>query len=227
MALYKKGDNVILSTGEIMDLTLIDALDVPNKLTDQEALSIAEILCIGSELLLGETINTNASYISRELAGLGIDCYYQTTVGDNLERIKNALDIALKRADTVIITGGLGPTDDDITINAIADYFNEELILDEDSLNGIRNFFASLNRSMPESNIKQGLRPKDARPVPNPAGTAPGIILKKLINGSEKIIITFPGVPDELYAMWKTTAKDYLKQYSSGIILTKHLNTII
>lgn len=185
---------------------------------------IAEILCVGSELLLGETINTNSSYISRKLANLGIDCYYQTTVGDNFDRIKRVLDTAVKRADIIIFTGGLGPTDDDITIKAIAEYFNEELVFDEESYSKIKNFFVSLNRDMPESNSKQAFRPKNARVLPNPVGTAPGIIWEiPQENNSAKIILAFPGVPDELYGMWEETAESYLKQFSSQVLVTRHL----
>ena len=184
---------------------------------------IAEILCIGTELLLGEITNTNAAYISKRLANLGIDCYYQTTVGDNADRIKKALDIALQRSDIVIVTGGLGPTDDDITIQSIAEFFNEELILDEESVKTIKNLFKKLNREMPAANLKQALRPKGAKVIPNPAGTAPGIIWEVSRDNSKKIILTFPGVPDELYAMWENTAEKYLEQYSHEVLVTRSL----
>ncbi|MDD3014703.1 MAG: molybdopterin-binding protein, partial [Candidatus Gastranaerophilales bacterium] len=163
----------------------------------------AEILCIGTELLLGETVNTNASYISKKLASIGISCFYQTTVGDNSERIKAALDIALNRSNIIIVTGGLGPTGDDITVKSIAEYFNEDLILDEDSLSNIEKFFKSINKVMPDTNIKQAFRPKNAEVILNPVGTAPGFIWE--INDvfeTQKVILTFPGVPIELYAMW-------------------------
>lgn len=187
---------------------------------------IAEIICVGTELLLGETINTNASYLSKKLASMGIDCFYQTTVGDNPDRIKKALDIAVKRADVIVFTGGLGPTDDDLTVQTIADNFSEELIFDENSFKTIETFFKTLNRQMHPSNRKQALRPKTALVIPNPKGTAPGIIwdvADKVNNNSPKIILTFPGVPDELYAMWESTAENYLKQYTSEILITKHL----
>ena len=185
---------------------------------------IAEILCIGTELLLGEITNTNAAYISRKLAGLGIDCYYQTCVGDNAERIKLALEIALQRSDIIILTGGLGPTDDDITIQTLAEFFDESLICDENSLQEMRNFFENLNIIMSDANIKQTLRPKGAIAISNPVGTAPGIFWKisnyKKNMDLPKIIFAFPGVPDELYAMWNT-AENYLKQYSQTIQVHK------
>lgn len=190
---------------------------------------IAEILCIGTELLLGEIVNTNASYISRKLAELGIDNYYQTTVGDNAVRINKALDIALQRSDIIIATGGLGTTDDDLTIETIASFFNEELILDNESLTSIENFFKKLNRPMPKPNIKQAYRPKSARVLPNPAGTAPGIIWEipdYNKSGKKKIILIFPGVPEELYSMWEETAGKYLEQYSTEVMLTRNLRFI-
>lgn len=184
----------------------------------------AEILCIGTELLLGETVNTNASYISKKLADIGICCFYQTTVGDNTERIKEALDIALRRSDIIIVTGGLGPTGDDITVESIAEYFNEELILDEESLENIEKFFSSLNKEMTATNIKQAYRPKNAKVITNPVGTAPGFIWEiDDIFETQKVILTFPGVPVELYAMWEETAEKYLSKFSSGIILARSL----
>ena len=187
---------------------------------------ISEIICVGTELLLGETVNTNASFISKKLSILGIDCYYQTTVGDNAERIKNALAIALDRADLIIFTGGLGPTDDDITVQSIAEFFNEDLLLNEEIVCKLENYFKKLNRQMSESNKKQAFIPKSAKILPNPAGTAPGIIMEIDQGKGKKIIMTFPGVPSELYAMWEETAHHYLEPYSNGILLTRHLKFI-
>lgn len=186
----------------------------------------AEVICVGSELLLGETINTNASYISKKLSEIGIDCLYHTVVGDNKNRIQNALKTAFKRADVIITTGGLGPTDDDITIMSIADFFDEELIFDEKSMQTIEEFFASTQRKMHTDNKKQAFRPASAMVLPNPTGTAPGIIWNvsdKFPKNPTKIILTFPGVPSELYAMWEETAKDYLSKLSGETILTRHL----
>jgi len=187
---------------------------------------IAEILSVGTELLLGEIVNTNASYVSERLTNLGIDCYYQTTVGDNADRIKNTLGIALERSDIIIITGGLGPTDDDITMQAVADFFNEKLVLDQESLKSIEKFFIALDREMTESNIKQAYRPEEAKVISNPVGTAPGIIWEIPeygVNKSKKIILIFPGVPEELYAMWEQTADNYLKQYSQEVLVIRNL----
>jgi len=187
---------------------------------------IAEILSVGTELLLGEIVNTNAFYISGKLTNLGIDCYYQTTVGDNASRIKSALNAALDRADIIVITGGLGPTDDDITMQTLADFFNKKLILDQESLKNIKNFFQAINKEMPESNIKQAFRPEGAKIIPNPVGTAPGVIWEIPEYGdnkSKKIILVFPGVPDELYTMWEQTAEKYLKQYTEKVLVIRSL----
>lgn len=188
---------------------------------------IAEILCVGSELLLGDTVNTNASYISQKLVALGINCFYQSTVGDNPARIQEQFDIAFNRADFIIVTGGLGPTEDDLTIKAIADYFDTELVFNEEVFNGIKTFFDKLNRVMPETNRKQACIPKGAVTVNNPEGTAPGIIWKippnTKNNAKEKIILAFPGVPNELYVIWEESIHKFLKQYSSETLFTRFL----
>ena len=179
----------------------------------------AEIICIGTELLLGETINTNSAYISRKLAEIGLDCYYSTIVGDNKSKIKTAIDLAFQRSDIIITTGGLGPTDDDLTIEAIAEYFNKSLVVDEQSLENIKEYFVKIQRYMPESNLKQALKPEGSTHINNPAGTAPGLLWEV----NNKIIISFPGVPTELYSMWESFANDYLKKISGSILITEHL----
>ena len=184
---------------------------------------IAEIICVGTELLLGETINTNSSYIAKKLSILGIDCYYQTNIGDNSDRIKKVLDIALERSDLIIFTGGLGPTDDDITIQSISEFFNHDLILDNETLFKIENFFKKLKREMPSSNKKQAYIPKGAKIIPNSKGTAPGIVWELQWKNNSKKILTFPGVPEELYSMWEETAHKYLEQYSNEVLITRHL----
>lgn len=187
---------------------------------------IAEVINIGSELLLGEIINTNAAFISTRLTNIGIDCYYQSTVGDNFDRIKSVLDIALTRSDILIITGGLGPTDDDITMQAVAEFFNANLILDQNTLEKIENFFKSLKREMHPANKKQALIPQGSIVIENPAGTAPGIVWEINNYGPDrikKVILIFPGVPHELEAMWENSAENYLKQYSKEILVTRNL----
>ena len=120
----------------------------------------AEILCVGTELLLGDIINTNAAYIARELAAIGIDVYYQTVVGDNDGRLKDSLTLAFSRADVVVMTGGLGPTYDDLTKETVAEYFHKEMVMDTASLGSIEGFFKRLKRPMTENNRKQAMMPE-------------------------------------------------------------------
>jgi nicotinamide-nucleotide amidase len=170
----------------------------------------AEIIFIGTELLLGQIMNSNAVFLGAELMSLGIDCYFQTVVGDNKDRIKQAFETALTRSDLIITTGGLGPTSDDLTTECLAEFFGEELVLDQAILEHIQNLFVKYNKKMAESNKKQALRPKTADVLFNSAGTAPGIIWQKSFQEKQKIILTFPGVPREVKTMWNEIAKPFL-----------------
>jgi len=155
-----------------------------------------EIISIGTELLLGDVIDTNAAYIARKLSFLGIDLFRKTVVGDNKERVSRILRGALDRVDLVITTGGLGPTEDDLTKEAISEVMEEELIVDEEVVKNIQRRFSSKN--LPEKAIiKQALIPSSAKIIINEAGSAPGIILEK----KGKIIISLPGVPREMEKM--------------------------
>ncbi|HEY9767717.1 MAG TPA: competence/damage-inducible protein A [Coleofasciculaceae cyanobacterium] len=168
----------------------------------------AEVICIGTELLLGDILNTNCQYLAQELANLGIPHYYQTVVGDNVDRIHQVLDIATKRSSILIFTGGLGPTPDDLTTATIASFFNTPLTENAAIVQDIESKFASVGRVMSPSNRKQALVPQGAATLPNPSGTAPGIIWQP----KEGItILTFPGVPSEMYRMWQETAVPFLK----------------
>lgn len=167
---------------------------------------IAEVICIGTELLLGDVVNTNASYFGKELSKIGIDLYYIITVGDNKNRIISAFDIATKRADIIITTGGLGPTPDDLTHEAVAEFFNLELVLYEEILNQLKTRFEKRGLKILGSNEKQAFLPKYSKIIYNDSGTAPGIILER----NNKIFLTFPGVPSELKDMWEKQAKNYL-----------------
>lgn len=172
----------------------------------------AEIIAIGTELLIGDVINTNATWLSKELAALGIDIYYHQTVGDNPARIHAALDAAIPRADILIFTGGLGPTDDDLTIATLSDYFHTPMAPDPDSEEKIRNYFITRDMPMSKLNLKQALKPIDAQTLQNPVGTAPGIMWDvSPKSGKPTYILTFPGVPKELYAMWPT-GKAFLQE---------------
>lgn len=173
----------------------------------------AEIICIGTELLLGEILNSNSQYLAQALANLGIPHYYQTVVGDNPERIKAAIAIAIKRANILIFTGGLGPTPDDLTTATIADFFQTPLVENAAVIEDIAAKFAQTGREMTPSNRKQALIPVGAQVLENPKGTAPGMIWQPRPG---VLILTFPGVPSEMHAMWETVAVPYLKQQGWG-----------
>ena len=173
----------------------------------------AEVICIGTELLLGDILNTNCQYLAKELASLGIPHYYQTVVGDNLERIHHCIEIALKRSSILIFTGGLGPTPDDLTTETIASFFQTPLEEDSNIIQDIEAKFASVGRTMTTSNRKQALIPQGATTLPNPIGTAPGMIWQPQ---SDCTILTFPGVPSEMHRMWQDTAIPFLKNQGWG-----------
>ena len=173
----------------------------------------AEIICVGTELLLGDITNTNAQFLAQQLASLGIPHYYQNVVGDNIQRLQQVIEGACRRSSILIFTGGLGPTPDDLTTEAIAAFFDAPLIEDQDTLQNIAAKFASLGRKMPLSNRKQALIPKGATVLPNRGGTAPGIIWQPRENLS---VLTFPGVPSEMRRMWQDTAVPYLKSQGWG-----------
>ncbi|MDL2210455.1 competence/damage-inducible protein A [Desulfovibrio sp. OttesenSCG-928-O18] len=180
----------------------------------------AEILCVGTELLLGDTVNTNAAFIARELAACGIGCYYQTVVGDNPERLKSTLEHAFSRADMVITTGGLGPTYDDLTKETVAAYFGREMVLHEESLEQLKAFFNRVGRPMAENNIKQAYMPRGATVFPNDRGTAPGLALE----GNGKIVIMLPGPPREMHAMFENSALPYLRSLSNTTLVSHNIH---
>lgn len=179
-----------------------------------------EIIAVGTELLLGSTVNTNAKYLSQELAELGIDVYYHTVVGDNPERLKKIIDIALKRSDIIFLTGGLGPTKDDLTKEVVCEKLDIKLELDEQVLNSIENYFKKRNKKMSKNNIKQAYIPKQSITLNNDIGTAPGL----LIEWNEKKIILLPGPPHEMKTMFENHVKDHIKQ--NHIIKSKTIKTI-
>ncbi len=169
---------------------------------------IAEIICVGTELLLGDILNSNAQFLAQELARLGIAHYYQNVVGDNPERIKQVLAIASQRSQILIFTGGLGPTPDDLTVATIADFFNTPLIERPEIIEDITKKFAHRGRPMTASNRKQALIPQGASILANPIGSAPGIIWQPV---ADVTIMTFPGVPTEMKMMWQETAVPYFQ----------------
>ncbi|OBQ27724.1 MAG: damage-inducible protein CinA [Aphanizomenon flos-aquae MDT14a] len=173
----------------------------------------AEIICVGTEMLLGDILNSNAQYLAQQLAQLGIPHYYQTVVGDNPERLKEVIEIAASRVQILIFTGGLGPTPDDLTCETIADFFGVPLKERADIIEDIAEKFAQRGRVMSANNRKQALIPQGAEILPNPTGTAPGIIWQPRPGLT---IFTFPGVPSEMYQMWTQTAVPFLKSQGWG-----------
>ncbi len=173
----------------------------------------AEIICVGTELLLGDIVNTNTQFLGQELAKLGIPHYYQSAVGDNIDRIHQLMEIASKRSHILLFTGGLGPTPDDLTTEAIASFFDTPLIEHPEIIDDIKAKFARRGREMNEMNYKQALLPEGAQILPNPTGTAPGMIWQATPNLT---ILTFPGVPFEMYRMWRETAIPFLKSQGWG-----------
>jgi len=182
-----------------------------------------ELLSVGTELLLGEILDTNAAYLAEKLSELGINVYHKTTVGDNAERLAAALRISLARADVVLATGGLGPTEDDITAAAVAQVTGADLVEDEAAADTIRSFARQRGLRQFDSLLKQARVPKGAQVVPNPVGTAPGFILA---SGSNTVI-ALPGVPAEMKAMAEQTVLPYLERLCApdgrAIILSRVL----
>lgn len=179
----------------------------------------AEILAVGTELLMGQIANTNAQYISKMLAELGISVYFHTVVGDNPARLEETLKRALSRSDTVITTGGLGPTKDDLTKEVIAKTMNREMVLHEEILEQVRDFFMRKHRVMVKNNEKQAYLPENSIIIPNPNGTAPGCIIEE----GEKAIIMLPGPPVEMQPMFNNTVYPYLKQRTGQVLVSKML----
>lgn len=183
----------------------------------------AEIVAIGTEILLGEIVDTNSAFLARELPELGIDLYYKSVVGDNLGRIVETLRRAWERSDLVLTTGGLGPTADDLTREAIAELVGEEPSIDPGLEARLRAFFAARGYPMPASNLKQAWLIPSARPLPNPRGTAPGWWVEK----EGRIVVAMPGVPAELERMWREEVKPELeRRFATEVLVTRTLKTI-
>lgn len=179
----------------------------------------AEILCVGTELLLGDILNTNAQFLSKQLALLGIGVHYQAVVGDNPQRLEKALHQAIDENDIVITTGGLGPTQDDLTKEIVCQYLHIPLIEDAESLRIITSYYNRSGRKMPENNLKQAMVPQDAVVLQNEFGTAPGCIIEK----DGKIVILLPGPPREMRPMFLNGAFAFLQRRSGCSIISKTL----
>ncbi|MDX1771874.1 MAG: competence/damage-inducible protein A [Planococcaceae bacterium] len=180
----------------------------------------AEIIAVGSELLLGQITNTNARYISSQLAELGINVYYHTVVGDNADRLKDAIQLAESRADLIIFSGGLGPTKDDLTKETIAHHLQTQLVMDDEAMISIEAFFKRINRPMTENNKKQALVLENCQVLANHNGMAPGMFYSNL----DKIYILLPGPPKEMEPMFQLEAKPLLAKWlNQGEVIVSHV----
>lgn len=180
-----------------------------------------EIISVGTELLLGDILNTDAQFLSQELAKLGLSVLHQSTVGDNHNRLLELLGQAAKRSDIIILSGGLGPTPDDITKEVACEFFEKELILHEESLQRMSAYFISKGIEMPETNKKQAMLPADCVVFENNNGTAPGLAIEK--DGTH--ILLLPGPPRELKPMFFESAVPYLKKFSDKVIISHNIRT--
>jgi nicotinamide-nucleotide amidase len=167
----------------------------------------AEIICVGTELLLGNILNSNARWLAEQLAGLGIPHYYQQVVGDNPDRLKVAVRVALGRSNLLILTGGLGPTPDDLTHETLADYFAVPLVEHASLVEEIQDKYAARRRTPTANNFKQARLPQGAAILSNPSGTAAGVLWQPT---PDVLVLTFPGVPTEMERMWQETAAPWL-----------------
>lgn len=176
-----------------------------------------EIIAVGTEILLGNIVNTNAAYLAEKCAGLGLSCYHQDVVGDNEERLCETIRLALSRSDILLLTGGLGPTQDDLTKEAAAKVMGKSLYLHEASRDAIKLFFEKRGLEITGNNWKQAMVPEGCIVVENPNGTAPGIIMAE--NG--KHVILMPGPPNELVPMFETSIIPYLSKLQSCVIFSQ------
>ena len=183
----------------------------------------AEILSIGTELLLGQIVDTNANFLAQQLPALGLDLYYVSQIGDNLQRLADAFQRGLERSDVIITSGGLGPTEDDLTREAIAQVMGEQLEIQPHLEEGLRAFFVRRGRTMPERNVKQATTIPSGTYLPNPVGTAPGWWVER----SGKVIVSMPGVPHEMHKMWEEQAQPRLARLiTGGVIVSRTLKLV-
>ncbi len=180
---------------------------------------IAEIVSIGTELLMGQIVNTDAQYLSRRLNALGISVYYHTTVGDNPGRMEQTLRLALSRSDVVITTGGLGPTGDDLSKEIVARLFGLPMERDEQSMRRIEGYFSAMHRDMTHNNERQAMFARGAIILQNDRGTAPGCIVEQ----DGKAVIQLPGPPYELTDMFEKRVLPYLARRTGGAIASRYI----
>lgn len=175
---------------------------------------VVEIVCVGTEILMGNIVNTNAAYLAEKCAGLGLSCYYQSVVGDNHNRLCEIIKTAVSRSDIVILSGGLGPTQDDLTKETAAEVFDKKLYMHEEAKEAICAYMTKRGLTITENNWKQAMVPEDCIVVMNANGTAPGIIMEK----DGKHIILLPGPPGELIPMFENDILPYLKKMSPDVL---------
>jgi len=183
---------------------------------------IAEIICVGTELLLGDIVNTNAQFIAQHLSAMGISVYNQQVVGDNPDRLRQAAQLAKDRSDIVIYTGGLGPTDDDLTKQTVASVYSDSLEFNQKICDDIQDYFTRMGRTMTENNKKQAFVPVKGHWLENNYGTAPGIVF---VDG-EKMAVLMPGVPREMKPMMKNQVMPLLAKLVNGVIVSRYIKTI-
>ncbi|MDD3184902.1 MAG: competence/damage-inducible protein A [Anaerostipes sp.] len=179
---------------------------------------VAEIICVGTEILLGNIVNTNAAYLSERLAGLGVSVFFETTVGDNPERLQETIELGLERSDILILSGGLGPTKDDLTKEIAAKACGQELVEDKKAKQKLLDYFAGREHKMTENNLKQAMVPEDCTVLYNENGTAPGMVINAQQN---KKIILLPGPPSELIPMFHRQVEPILQSYQRGVLYSK------
>lgn len=186
---------------------------------ENDIIRSAEIVAIGSEMLLGELVDTNSAWISRRLAALGVSIFRHTTVGDNRDRVVAALKEATSRSDLVLTTGGLGPTSDDLTNECLATAANRKMVEYDEAREHVDRMFERFGRTPTPSNYKQALFPEGTTLIPNPRGTAMGALLEV----GDSLVVTFPGVPGEMKGMFEDTVEPLIKSRSDGAIVSRTL----
>lgn len=184
-------------------------------------MAVCELISVGTEILLGDILNTDAQFLSIELARLGISVIHQSTVGDNRERLLAQLKEAADRSDIIILSGGLGPTPDDLTKEVCCEFFGKKMFLHEPTVEKIKTYFSTKGMEMAQNNLKQAMLPKDCVIFPNDNGTAPGMAIEK--DGVH--ILVLPGPPRELKPMFRNCAVPYLMQFSDQIIVSHNIRT--
>src|SRR4028118_2218439 len=193
--------------------------EIDRESDETEVIRSAEILTVGTEMLLGDLVDTNSAYLGGRLAALGVSVYRHTTVGDNAARITAALREAASRADLVITTGGLGPTSDDLTNQVLGEAAGREMVEYPEARLHVDEMFRRFGREPTPSNYKQAIFPEGSKLIPNPVGTAMGAMLE--LNGA--LVATFPGVPGEMRRMFEDTLESLIRERSEGAIVSRTL----